>query len=812
MFAYLALLGSWLVLVGMLGAMPWLTPPTHPTPLDHTQAVGWVRVGGDGQGTGWLIDGPKRLLVTALHVVGKADRLTATFPYTRDGRMIVDRADYLAQTQALRQSGRLVDGEVIARHADLDLAVVRLDAVPAGAEPLKLRTTRAMPGEPITLIGQRGDLDALWSRTRGYVRQIGPLTAGYGFAGEQLARAATMLYLQLPINVGDSGGPVLDAYGAVLGMVVAYEKKAPPTALAVSAQTLARTLGQPVDQAQPAEQTKPVSPAVQIKPADPNRPAMAVGPTVFTQAIKGLATVQTHQSPRRSTAWIVDQPRRLLLTSARAVAWTERVIVTLPQFDPTGQVHSDRQHYQQERVLLARAGLIVEGIVLARDQARDLALLEVAGLPAHAQALPLGRVPPRVGEPVHLLGNPAVLDVLWVYAAGSVRQQLQARLDPAPNADAPAIPALALQAPALAGDSGGPVLNDAGEVVAVQTGRDEPQQQVVYAVTTDEVRSFLTTHQHRFAPTSVGEWEARCDRFLAHASPTLALRVCDEAIRAHPKASELLLRRASARLACGQLDAARTDLDTAQQAKASAEGWALLAAWHNAKGQPDEALRAADAALKLSARSAAAFTARAEARFALGQTSAARADLDEALWHNVNHAKAYLLRAAHAKSPVEREQAIVDCTRAIELRPSDPAGYRLRAELHLANNDRKAAHVDWASLADQLLDDAELRVRLARSALAMGDLAIANQPGREAILLAPTHARQLLPALVECATGGDTLGWLQIARGWLQAAGRGESALADRARRLLVEVDACKADLTKQEQTMRRGLRANWAD
>jgi S1-C subfamily serine protease len=785
-----------------------LTATTPDAPAgweDYCQSVAWVRVGSDGQGTGWLVDGPRRLLLTALHVVGQADRLTATFPLRRDGQLAVDRAEVLAQTQALRQAGRLVDGEVIARHPELDLAVVRLDAVPRDTVPVRLRASRARPGEPVWLIGQRGDLDALWSHTRGWVRSAGPLTAGYGFAGQQLAQAAPMLYLQLPINVGDSGGPVFDAQGRVLGMVVAFEKKAPPTALAISAQALASTLQLPADNAHGKQPAAALG--KQLAAAQP-----AVGVSVYSEAVRALATVQTLSSTRRATAWIVDHPQQLLLTSARAVAGSERVWVTFPHWAGDDHLQADRSYYQQQRVVLARQGLVVEGLVLARDPSRDVALIEVASLPAHAQALTLAKQPARVGQSLHLLGNPAVLDVLWNYAAGSVRQSLRARLDPAPNPAAPSVPALALQAPALAGDSGGPVLNDGGEVVAVQSGRDEAQQQLVYALPAAEVVAFLSEHRHRSTPTNAQQWLARCDHFLAHASPEWALRVCEAAVRAEPKAATLRLRRASALLALGQLDAAYADLDSAQASGPTAAGWALLAEWYHAKGRANDAVRAADAALKLSARSAAAYTARARARWALGQAVAARADLDEALWHDANYSPAYLLRAELAKTPAEREQARLDCTRAIELRPAQPAGYRVRAELTWASQDRRAALADWATLADLSLGDAEVRTRLARSALALGDVVTADQPGREAILLEPKRARELLPALSDCPVGGEPAEWLRVGRGWLQALGASQSPQAERARRLLGQVDACRPDVAKQVQTLRAGLQGRWDD
>jgi serine protease Do len=115
--------------------------------------------------------------------------------------------------------GRAVAGEVVARDAHRDLALVRAPdaALPAvrAADPRALR-----PGSLLFAVGHPlGVLDAV---TTGVLQATGPLPPGLGVPG--MPRDVEWVQADVRLAPGNSGGPLADAEGRVVGvaaMVVA---------------------------------------------------------------------------------------------------------------------------------------------------------------------------------------------------------------------------------------------------------------------------------------------------------------------------------------------------------------------------------------------------------------------------------------------------------------------------------------------------------------------------------------------------------------------------------------------------------------
>jgi putative serine protease PepD len=132
----------------------------------------------DGQGSGFVF-GDARRVVTNQHVVGEA-----------------------REVQVRLDSGRRLTGEVVETDARADLAVVR---VREALTPLPGRDARPEPGEEVFALG--APLGLSGSVAKGVVsamRQDGP--------------AAGLIQVDVPVNPGNSGGPLIDARGRVLGV------------------------------------------------------------------------------------------------------------------------------------------------------------------------------------------------------------------------------------------------------------------------------------------------------------------------------------------------------------------------------------------------------------------------------------------------------------------------------------------------------------------------------------------------------------------------------------------------------------------
>ncbi len=143
-----------------------------------------------------------------------------------------------------------------------------------------------------------------------------------------------------------------------------------------------------------------------------------------------------------------------------------------------------------------QAKLLIPGTVIAYDYVRDLALVRLARIPEGVAAVPLAKEDPSPGDTVHVIGNSTEhWGGAFGYNKGYVRNSFHWAFVPR------CFYALSHHSPTNHGDSGGPVVNDRGELVAVvSTGTDgdpnpagwtKRQQVVDHSVHVREIRAML---------------------------------------------------------------------------------------------------------------------------------------------------------------------------------------------------------------------------------------------------------------------------------------------------------------------------------
>jgi S1-C subfamily serine protease len=101
----------------------------------------------------------------------------------------------------------------------------------------------------------------------------------------------------------------------------------------------------------------------------------------------------------------------------------------------------------------------------------------------------------KPGQCVHSIGNPSSSDALWVYTRGEVRQVYHRTFRVDGNFTIRAR-VVETQSPVNEGDSGGPVVNDRGELVAVVQSTFNTNKVHLISVFIDvsEVRLLLQNH------------------------------------------------------------------------------------------------------------------------------------------------------------------------------------------------------------------------------------------------------------------------------------------------------------------------------
>ena len=147
--------------------------------------------------------------------------------------------------------------------------------------------------------------------------------------------------------------------------------------------------------------------------------------------------------------------------------------------------------------------------IFAIDEAHDLAIVKVVGI--EAPPLLLGDSNAiQVGQNVYVAGNPWGLEGTFsTGVVSAVRQGNQLVADQVIQITAPISP----------GSSGGPVLNDQGEVIGVSVGQFSLGQNLNFAVPVNFLKTLRVTPQTTTPPPKVSMEYDQAPRFLKQVEP-----------------------------------------------------------------------------------------------------------------------------------------------------------------------------------------------------------------------------------------------------------------------------------------------------
>jgi S1-C subfamily serine protease len=134
--------------------------------------------------------------------------------------------------------------------------------------------------------------------------------------------------------------------------------------------------------------------------------------------------------------------------------------------------------------------------VIRRDGQTDLALIQVGELPAGVTPLKVAEGPVEVGADVHAIGHPT--GETWTYTRGIVSQIRQDYAWSAEDRIPHKATVVQTQTPINPGNSGGPLLNDAMEIVGVNSFTGEGEG-LNYAVSAADIRALLALAADRAA-------------------------------------------------------------------------------------------------------------------------------------------------------------------------------------------------------------------------------------------------------------------------------------------------------------------------
>jgi len=207
---------------------------------------------------------------------------------------------------------------------------------------------------------------------------------------------------------------------------------------------------------------------------------------IYEQALQSTTWVLTKTAGKTSsgTGVLIDAEKKLVVTNFHVVGEARNAIVFFPAMKDDKPIVT-RKHYVDNVKTLG-----LRGRVMAVDRKRDLALVQLDKLPEGVKAITLAADSPKPGEGVESVGNPGASDALWVYTSGTVRSVYKKQFRT--GAGDHDFNVVETQSPINTGDSGGPVVNSAGELVAISQAISPSGRLVSYSVDITEVKAFLT--------------------------------------------------------------------------------------------------------------------------------------------------------------------------------------------------------------------------------------------------------------------------------------------------------------------------------
>ena len=276
---------------------------------------------------------------------------------------------------------------------------------------------------------------------------------------------------------------------------------------------------------------------------------------LYEQVVDSTVWVVNVSEECTGTGWVIDAEQGLVVTNHHVVGTSVDVVVCLPAKDETGRFINSRDFYRNNQVHQRTA------TVVASDPVRDLAVLHVQDFPESRVSLPLATNSASPGESIVSVGNPGVSEGLWVFTRGEVRNVCE---QTGYRVEGPVKYRVLESSSAInSGDSGGPAVNENGEIVGVSTAYRKDGRLVSLFIDVMTVRTFFQEVKDLVDPVTSAQFVKRGSLHSdANRFPS-AMADYNQALRLQSDCSEALAGRGRCFRMTGDQVSARADYEDA---------------------------------------------------------------------------------------------------------------------------------------------------------------------------------------------------------------------------------------------------------
>jgi HEAT repeat protein/S1-C subfamily serine protease len=240
-------------------------------------------------------------------------------------------------------------------------------------------------------------------------------------------------------------------------------------------------------------------PTEQTAPARTNAEDVAAAPDaeqIYKQLLKSTVLIIQVGSDGNSlgvgTGSLIDKQHKLVLTNHHVVEGASQVMVFFPTYR-NGQLLVEKDQYLKK---MLKENLAIPGYTESSDNKVDLAIVRLAGLPeTGVQQIQLAHHSVTPGQRLYSVGNPTSGQSFFIMTSGNARSyphhvsEKVLKHDGTVGLELNAV-VVESQSPVNPGDSGGPVANDRGELVAVTESTNIGAAAMSTFIDISEIRKF----------------------------------------------------------------------------------------------------------------------------------------------------------------------------------------------------------------------------------------------------------------------------------------------------------------------------------